>query len=132
MAQLAKIMAGAGFAALIAVSGAQAGSFVYSKSPANGDVIEFKYKGFTTENTGVTLGSSAGFETTWGIGTVTDIFDLTKGGGPIWVGSAGNPQDVSLDFVLYGIADDSISSTSPFRLDNSGCTAGAGNGGVLS
>jgi hypothetical protein len=112
-------------------SGTTRAGITLTAQPNAGDVLELKFKGFTTENSGVSLGNSNGFETTWGIGSVTDLFNLTQGGSPIWVGSGGNPQGQSLDFILYGIEDDSQSGSGPIRLNNSGCTAGAGNGGAL-
>jgi len=105
--------------------------YIPGSFPAIGDELSLNFQGYTVENSGVTLGDSGGLETTWGMGTVTGIFDQTTGGPAIWNGSGLNPQNTSMDFIIYGIADQSVSGTPPaLQLDNIGCTSGAGNNGT--
>jgi len=113
-----------GLAASLGAGTADAAGLNFTKPFANGDIANFKFTGFTAEDSGVTLGNSSGAETTWGVGFVTTIQDRTGGVKSVWQSGAGQ----SLDFVLYGIADNGTSGNTLF---NSGCTTTAGNGGAF-
>ena len=110
---------------------AHAGSLVFSTAPNAGDVLDFKFGGYTAENAGVTTGNSAGRETTWGVGYLTEIDNHSAGDARIWDGNGANPQNTSIDFVMYGIADRSFTPGSPGTLQNVGCTVGTGCDGNI-
>jgi len=118
-------VAAAGLACVLAAPDANA--FTLLGGATVGDALQFDYNGFTVEDTGIPgLGTNSnGLETTWGAGVINDIKDVNLGT-TAWVDQQ---QGQSLAFMIYGIADQQSTLTSPSRLLNNGCTAGAGNSG---
>lgn len=121
------------FLGLVTMTSAHAASLVFSTNPNPGDVIDFKFGGYTADNPGVTTGNSgsAGQETTWGVGYLTEIDDHSTGDTRIWNGDGGNAQNTSIEFIMYGIADKSFTPGTPGTLQNVGCTVGTGCDGNI-
>src|SRR5262249_1593494 len=104
--------AAATLAMVVSVGSANALPFLQPAQP--GDQVTLKFEGLTTENHGVNLGASGGAETTWGVGDVTSITDSQFGSpdkGNILFQKSNVTNGQNLDFVLYGIADQSTSGT---------------------
>lgn len=84
--------------------------------------LKVKLGGLTTE-TNTTAGTN---ETTWGIGSITEIDSYTTGN--IW--QAGSSDGSYLYYMIYGIADmgTTPSSTGGFDIYNTGATGGVADG----
>ena len=130
-ARTAALMAGVGLGLMLATPNAQASALVLSSTPSAGDTLDMKFGGYTAADPGVPTGDSGGQETTWGIGYLSEIDDLTAGNTRIWNGDGANPQNTSVEFVLYGVADKSYTPGSPGTLQNVGCTVGPGCDGQI-
>lgn len=88
----------------------------------------WKVQGTTSEYSPVAYGAGALAETTWGIGEVTQINQTN--GDPAWTRGDGG---AFLYFVIYGIADLSVTGGSPqaFNIYNVGCKGGLGCDGKI-
>jgi hypothetical protein len=131
VSRIGLFVAGLGFGIFAADCAAKAAAFVLSQQPGSADELNIKFTGYTTENPGVPVGNSGGRETTWGVGYITEIDNHTNSDMRIWDGNGANPQNASVDFILYGIADSSFTPGAPGVLLNTGCTVGAGCDGKI-
>lgn len=93
--------------------------------------------GLTAENTftqeqiddGAGFGSSNGWETTWAVGTIDQIFKTPINGSNTW--NAGEGGDY-LNYMIYGIADGGFIATGTgFDLFNTGATKDTGSDGKI-
>src|SRR5262245_3778566 len=107
------------FAAAAVLSISTAAAFAGPLSSVGG-FTEWKLTGLTTESANA-AGSN---ETTWGIGTINS---LTYGINNQWSSGEGGQY---LNYVIYGIADLSVTPGSPYanNIYNYGATGGAGDG----
>jgi hypothetical protein len=110
---------------------ANAAAFVFSSPPSPFDILNFKFAGYTANNPGVPTGNSGGMETTWGVGYVTEVANFSQANTRIWDGNGANPQNTSVGFMIYGIADHSFTPGSPGTMQNVGCSVGAGCDGAI-
>ncbi len=116
-------------------------NFISFESNGSGHELELKIVGVTNENfsnlnndpdsagtgDGINGGScNAGLtnclETTYGAGIITSVGDLSSG---LNTWSTGD-QGVAVAFVLWGVADKSVTGTDPQDIKNLGATAAAG------
>jgi hypothetical protein len=109
----------------------------------SGTPVALKFTGYTAEDPSAPSGCAAGatycaplqngavfgnslgsngqyYETTYGGGYLTQIVNANNPSQTLWQQGSNN-QTVS--FMIYGIADQTAGGTSPFSLDNVGCTA---------
>jgi PEP-CTERM motif-containing protein len=83
-----------------------------------------QFNGYSTE-TNTTVGTD---ETTWGAGFVTSIFKTGSPGTSFYNIGAGGDK---IGFMIYGIADASITGSSPnFQIYNVGCAGGPCDGNI--
>jgi hypothetical protein len=86
-----------------------------------GDLMEGKFTGVTTETAAIALTNTTGTsctvagcaETTWGIGFIQTVSDVTQANQQTW--QNGDPvippsAQTSIAFVIYGIADESVTT----------------------
>jgi PEP-CTERM motif len=90
-------------------------------SPVEDDTLFFKFLGYTKGTGAFTdTSGSAGAETTWGVGTLTNIY-VNGSILPSW--SSGG-SDGFVDFYLWGISDKNFTPGAPGTLNNIGATSG--------
>lgn len=119
MSKKQKISAAAlvvGAAMLGAASSAQAFSLGGYQGPIN-----VKFSGYTTE-----FNTAGGNETTWGAGFLTTIHEFGNPANVLWSNS-GSEQ---IGYMIYGIADASITGTGPYDIYNVGCVGGSCDGKI--